>query len=250
MKNVLVTGASTGIGNALVKKLIKRGFKVWGVARRENLLKDLKTELQDDNFFYTAAGISSENFWGKFIKVLGRNKFSPDIVILNAAVHKNDLQENINLKMLRDTMEINFFSVLKGVKEISEKFHNRLHFITISSTSAFKGNHEEGIGYAASKAALSTAFESLFQKYINSRIHFTTIFLGPVATNMVRFTKAYPLMLTSDKAAEYILKAIDEKKPFYYYPKTVFAILKIMRLLPNHTFLKFWNKLQKPFRDK
>jgi len=52
---ILITGASSGIGRELAKQLVKDGHVVWGVARRENLLNDLKKEL-GDLFFYTGFG--------------------------------------------------------------------------------------------------------------------------------------------------------------------------------------------------
>lgn len=249
MKKVLITGISSGIGKALTKLLIQNGFTVWGIGRRQQLLERLKKELNSQKFFYTAADITADNFWDMLMKKLTENKFTPDTIILNAAVHKNDLEKGINLKMLREIMEVNFFSNLKGVKIISKHFTNKLHFITISSTSAFKGNHEEGIGYAASKGALSIAFESLFQKYFGSRITFTTIFFGPVMTKMVRLKKAPPLILSPDQAAEFILSAISSKKPFLYYPRVVFIILSIMRLLPNQVFFRLWSRMQKPYNN-
>lgn len=249
MKSVLITGVSSGIGNTLTKLLIKKGFKVWGVARRKKLLEGLKKELQNDNFFYTIADVIADKFWDKLVVELNQNKFTPDIIILNAAIHKNDLEKEIDLKVLRNTMEINFFSILTGVKVLSEKFTDNLHFITISSTSAFKGNHEEGIGYSASKGALSVAFESLYQKYLNSRLQFSTIFLGPVNTDMVRVS-SFPLMLSQEKVAGYILAAIYQKKPFYYYPQPLFTILSIMRLLPNQVFFQIWKRLQKSYIKK
>lgn len=247
MKNVLVTGVSSGIGNALSKILIKKSFRVWGIARRKNLLEGLKRQLHSDNFFYSVADVADENFWESLVRNLKRKKFTPDVIILNAAIHDNDLKAGVDLRKLRKIMEINFFSILKGIKLISETFQNKQQFITLSSTSAFKGNHEEGIGYAASKGALSIAFESLFQKYMNSRICFTTIFLGPVNGGMLRFTKVPPLTLTLDQVAEYILKSIKGKKPFYYYPKMVFVILSIMRMLPNVVFFRIWTWMQRPY---
>lgn len=247
MKSVLVTGVSSGIGNTLAKKLIKKDFRVWGIARRKKLLEVLKKELQSDNFFYTVADVTDGNFWEKLIKDFKNKKFFPDIIILNAAIRKNDLENGIDLKMLREMMEVNFFAVLKGVKAISKNFSRKLHFITLSSTSAFKGSYVEGIGYAASKGALTIAFESLFQKHLNTNINFTTIFLGPVGTGMMRFTKPTPFMLSVDKTAEYIIGAIESKKPFLYYPRIAFMILNIMRLLPNQVFFRIWTKLQRQY---
>lgn len=246
MKNVLITGVSSGIGNSLTKLLIKKGFKVWGIARRKHLLQNLKKELKSNNFSYSASDVTDEKFWRELIIKLKRNKFNPDVIVLNAALHENDLNEGIDIDKLRALMEVNFFSVLKGVKLLSNSF-NELHFITISSSSAFKGNHKEGIGYAASKGALSIAFESLFQKYINSKLKFTTIFFGPVQTDMLPFIKRPPFMLTKERAAEYILRAIYDKKPFYYYPRTVFIIISIMRLLPKQFFFKIWDFFQRSY---
>lgn len=247
MKNVLVTGASSGIGNTLTKELIKKGFRVWGIARRKKLLEELKNELEGNSFSYVVADVSKQLFWSSLISKMKRQDFVPDIIIFNAGIHENDLKDGIDLEKLHKIMEVNFFSILKGVKLLSETFQSKLHFITLSSTSAFKGNHEEGIGYAASKGALSIAFESLFQKYVNSRICFTTIFLGPVHGGMIRFAKVPPLTLTLDQVAEYILKSMKEKKAFYYYPKMVFIILNIMRMLPNPVFFRIWTWMQKPY---
>lgn len=245
MKNVLVTGVSSGIGNTLTKLLIKKGFIVWGIARRRKLLEILKKDLNSNKFIFMVIDIAENKSWEKIIKNFKKNKFIPDVVIFNAALHENDLKEGIDLDKLRSMMEVNFFSVMKGVNLLSVAFKNRKQFITLSSTSAFKGNHKEGIGYAASKGALSIAFESLFQKYLNTKNKFTTIFFGPVETDMLPFDKRPPFMLSKDKASEYILNAIYEKKPFYYYPKSVFAIISIMRLLPKQFFLKLWTTFQK-----
>lgn len=250
MKNVLITGVSSGIGNTLTKLLVKRRFKIWGISRRKKLLEKLKRELQSNNLFYTVDDVTNENFWKSLIKNFQKKNFIPDVVIFNAAINKNDLISRIDLDILRRIMEVNFFSILAGIKLISETYKNRLHFITISSTSAFKGSYQEGIGYAASKGALSIAFESLFQKYRTSRIQFTTVFLGPVKTEMVRFKNMPPFSMTTDQVANYILRAINEKQPFYYYPKIAFIILKLMRLLPNQVFFKLWTKLQNPYIAK
>lgn len=247
MKNVLITGVSSGIGKALTKLLLAKGFRVWGIARRKELLFSLKKELRSDKFTFTAADIKNKNFWENLIKELKKKNFIPQEVVFNAAVNENDLVDGINLEKTQEVMEVNFFSILKGVEIIIKNYPKKLHFIAISSTSAFKGNHKEGIGYAASKGALSIAFESLFQKYLESRVSFTTVFLGPVKTSMIRFIKAPPLTMTVDQAARCILNAINEKKPFYYYPKISFFMLSLMRLLPNQVFFKLWINMQKSY---
>jgi len=70
----VITGASSGIGRELAKQLVKDGHAVWGVARRENLLNDLKKEL-GDLFFYTAGDVSMENEALKIAEEMKRNNF-------------------------------------------------------------------------------------------------------------------------------------------------------------------------------
>lgn len=250
MKKVFLTGVSSGIGKALTKRLIEKNFRVWGVARRRPLLEDLQRDLKSKNFSYTVADITRKDFWNLLINDFKKKKFTPDVVIFNAAIHANDLSDNIDLDMLRRSMEINFFSVMEGVHILTKNYKDKMHFITISSTSAFKGNYYEGIGYAASKSALTIAFESLYQKYMNSKISFTTIFLGPVKTDMIRFVRTPPMTLTTDEVTGYIIDAIESRKPFLYYPRIAFIIISIMRLLPNQLFFKIWTKIQKPYTYK
>lgn len=249
MKNVLVTGVSSGIGKTLTELLVLKGFRVWGIARREKLLREFSDDLKSNNFIYTVGDVAQNNFWNNLIKQFKRRKYSPQTVIFNAAINENDLEEGINVTKLRKIMDINFISILEGIKLLTDSYQ-KIHFITISSTSAFKGNYLEGIGYAASKSALSIAFECLFQKYQNTNIKFTTIFLGPVKTDMIRFTKTPPFTLTPKQVAESVIRVMGEKKPFYYFPKIAFNILKIMRLMPNELFYSIWMKMQKSYIKK
>lgn len=244
MKNVLITGVSSGIGRELTKKLTEDGHNIFGLARRKNLLEELKRELNISNFAYRVMDLSAPNSWKHLIKNLNQKKFKPDVIIFNAAINKNDLLKNINMIFLEEMIKVNFLSIIEGVQTIIEKYPKPLHFIAISTTSSFKGNYREGLGYSASKAALSVAFESLYQKYFSSRIKFSTIFFGPIETDMNRFIKATPFTVTTDRAVKCIIKAMNEKKPFYYYPRIIFLFLKVSRLLPNTLFFKLWNKLQ------
>ena len=132
MKNVLITGVSSGIGKALTKLLLTKGFRVWGIARRKELLLELKKELHSDKFIFTAADIKAENFWENLIKEFNKKNFIPQEVVFNAAVNENDLVDGINLEKTREMMEVNFFSILRGVEIIIKNYPKKLHFIAIS----------------------------------------------------------------------------------------------------------------------
>ena len=244
--NIIVTGVSSGIGRDLTKELIKYSHQVWGISRRGELLKELENNIKSPNFLYTAGDVSDKKFWDSFINKLSTKGFKPEVIVFNAAVYENDLIGTIDINKLSYMIDVNFISIMRGVKQFIEKYNKNLHFITISSTSAFKGTSAEGIGYAASKAAVSVAFESLYQKYFNVKnIKFSTVYFGPVKTDMLRFKKYPPMLMTRKKAVKVIIKAIKEQKPFYFTPKIVFFVLKVMSLLPKSMATRLMTLIQK-----
>lgn len=235
---MFITGTSSGLGLALVKRFNDNGNSVWGVARRALLLRNLKKELKyPEKYFYSAVDVTEKDAWKKITRSLKSKRFYPDIVIFNAAILKNDLGDQVDISKTREMMETNYFAVIQGVKELMPLLPQGSQVIAISSSSAFKGSGEAGMGYAASKAALSIAFESLYLKYRN-KIHFKTIFFGPIKTGMNPFIKHTFLTLSEDDAVNTIIAAISDKKVQYYSPWSLFVALKLAKLLPSSIYFR------------
>ena len=244
MKHFLITGVSSGIGRALTKRLIEEGNMVWGVARRQSLLEDLKKELNSPDFFYSEMDISSKQFWEDLVGQMKKADFIPDTTIFNAAINKNDFINNLETDLTREIFDINLFGALEGVKILLETVNPKAEFIAITSSSALKGSGIEGIGYPASKAALSVAFESLYQKYKNKYI-FKTIYFGPVNTGMVPFKGKSFFLLSEERAVNKIIQAIEGKRVIYYYPGVLFFILKTIKFFPSGMYFYFLNQIEK-----
>ncbi len=115
--------------------------------------------------------------------------------------------------------------------------------MAISSSSALKGSGVEGIGYPASKAALSIAFESLYQKFKNKYI-FKTIYFGPINTGMVPFRKNSLFLLSEKQAVSKIIQATLGKKVIYYYPGVLFFILKTIRHFPSKIYFYLLSQIE------
>lgn len=251
MNKILIIGASSGIGRGMVKKLIEEKYIVWGISRRKKLLEELSQEVcNKSHFYYQSLDISKKNSWKNILLNMKKRKFKPDIVIFNAAVNQNDLELDIKPEITKKIFQINFFSILEGIKVLFPYMDKHSQYIAVSSSSALKGNAREGIGYPSSKSALSIAFESLYQKYYLSGRIFTTVSFGPINTGMRRFKKAPPFTLSEQEAVNCIMKAIKEKKGFYYYPKISFIFLKIIKVfLPNEITLKLFSKIEKRYNQ-
>lgn len=252
MEKVLITGVSSGVGRELAKDLSSRGYIVIGVARRKNLLESLRNELPNPaNFTFIRADLANEKAWEGIITTLKKEKYIPDVVIFNAATWGKKLVTGFSYEDLEEIHKVNFLSVMKGLSLLFLYCQKRkTHFIAISTLSALWGSPEEGVGYPASKAALSIAFEGLYQKFKNTNFTFTTISFGPIKANTNSFKLFRPLQISLEDTVSLIEKAIREKKVAYFAPSLLFFCFSLLRLLPSSLklpILSFINSLH-PYR--
>lgn len=235
-KKILITGVSSGIGRALTKELIASGNSVFGIARREKLLSSLQKEVTNPKkYFYCVADLTKKESWKKIVTSFKKRKFIPDVVIFNAAILRNDLNTQIDLKVNRELFEANYFSILDGINNLLPLLKQGSQVIAISSLSSQKGSGSEGIGYSASKAALSISFESLTQKFKNL-IKFKIIFFGPIKTGMNPFSKHSILSISENQAVDTLIDAINSNKVFFYNPKIIFLVLNCIKLISQKIY--------------
>lgn len=241
-KKILIFGASSGIGLELTKKLIQIESQiVWAVARKTENLKLLPQQ----QLKYSSADISCREEVLLLSEKLKSENFIADVVIINAAIYENDMTDNLAVETNERLFKTNYFGALYCVNAILPIAAKDVQFIVTSSSSAFKGSQFEGAGYAASKAAISIAFESFFMKWSNSGAAFTTIFFGPLNTSLRR-TKGNSIFLTStEKAVNKILKAIQQRKPVYYQPESLFFFLRLAKLLPPRLYFYLLAKIER-----
>lgn len=240
MKRYLITGVSSGIGRELTKELIKRGDRVWGIARRTRLLISLKKELgETKSFRYSALDIIRPKSWTKVVDQMRSVRFSPQIIVFNAAIFSNDFspEGNIDVSSTRKIIETNFFSILTGLNELFKFVKPKTKFIFIGSSSAFKGGGEEGIGYCVSKAAISQTMESLHLKH-KSRYNFKIIHFGPVTTDMLPLRNGIHFVISASQAARHIIESIHSHRHIFHYPGRLFFFLRFIKILPTSIYLR------------
>jgi len=235
--NICVTGASSGIGRELIKQLIKNGHVVWGVARRENLMIELKQELKADAlFFYTACDVSVAGELQKITQAMEQKKFSPDVFVLAAGVFANDITPELDYEIFKKMMDANLYSALNFVEIFTPALlkKNAGQFIALSSTAALKPSLR-GVGYPAGKAALGIAFRCLDLAYRKRNVIFSTIYLGTVATGMWNAKKSFAVA-DKDHVAKAIRHVIKTKKSVYYIPFWS-TLISRMSFLPDRWYI-------------
>lgn len=169
-KLVVVTGASSGIGKGLVKKLIKdHRCDVIGIARNESKIKALIEELGDDayKFTYRLFDVSQRENWESFASELAEKHIVPDVLINNAGIlPKFDKFANYGLEDIENAMQINFYSCVYSMRcmlPLILKSPNAA-IINIASSAALCSLAGTSI-YSASKAALKSLTDSVREEY-------------------------------------------------------------------------------------
>lgn len=242
---ILITGASGGVGEALAGQLTGAGHIVWGVARREELLKKMQSELGADRFLFSRCDVSNENDVENTVKLMMAANFLPDIVVLNAAVLLRDSGLKNQHSLFKQSMAVNVLGSLIWVDKFMPDFLKKGYgsFIAVSSVSAYLPNASSN-SYSASKAALSMAFRSLWLNFRKTNINFSVINFGPIATTLApqwidsAGGPKYFFVLAPDKAAGFVKSVVENKnkKAVYWYPFPVSWLWRLASFLPDKLF--------------
>lgn len=236
MPSYFVTGVSSGIGRGMVRELVRRGHRVWGIARREDHLLELQKTLDSDCFSFSVCDLEQDEQVRSTAARMEESGFRPDVVILNAGINPERLGSPFTSDGFEEVVRVNLFGAMRWVDVFVPNFRERGtgHFVAISSLAAFRGD-ARWIAYCASKAALTRAFEALRGRYSREGITFTTIHLGAVDTGMGSGSSSW-FRLTSEQAVYRILAAVDRRALSVTMPRVLRLILEAMRILPDAIF--------------
>ncbi|OGN02467.1 MAG: hypothetical protein A2655_01955 [Candidatus Yanofskybacteria bacterium RIFCSPHIGHO2_01_FULL_43_42] len=232
---IFITGVSSGIGKEFVIRAINQGHEVWGLARRKELLEELKKEL-GNNLKFSVCNIEDPEDMRQTAAKMRRENFLPDVVVLNAAVKLNDAEKLIPFESVKSSVGININGSLFWVSEFLPDFINRNSgtFIATSSTAALRPV-KDSISYSATKSALDMAFQCLRLNYSDKNIKFTTVRFGPIETAMWEGSKSF-LVSSPKKASKFIFSLVDKKSGIYYFPFLSTLIFRLLLFLPDKTF--------------
>lgn len=222
--NIVVIGASGGIGTALVRELRKNGHYLFTISR-----KDLSSDAQCDITDPVAVHRTFE-------KMLSEG-FSPECVIIASGVFKDDLIPTYNRALLDKNLAVNFFGALNVIDAVLPYFLStgRGHVIALSSTAALRPN-KRGVGYPASKAALSLAMRGFDLAFRPKGVAFSTIYVGPTKTPMWEGGDSF-LVATPEKVARHIAAVVSSRTAVAYVPFVSTTLARMSLLLPDRLYM-------------
>ena len=202
---VLITGATYGIGRAILEKFSREGRRVIAVARSRDKLKDLVKDIRSrgGEADYLCADLSDPNAVKRSMKSI-INRFAPvDTVILNAGNSNNMAFEKTTDKLRRQEFDLNYFSPALIIEILLPHLLNQKnpHIISIGSLTGFipfPGNSN----YASSKAAIYNLMRNLMIELKDENIHMGTVLPGLVMTQLSEGMGGLIPALTAEEVAE------------------------------------------------
>jgi hypothetical protein len=236
-KRYLLTGASSGIGEALARQLASRGYDLVLAARRIENIQSLAEELSTKHGSKVLAlpldvtdFAAAQAIIGQAAEALG----GLDGVIANAGIAMSSRVGSGHFENDKQVIETNLTGAIASLDAATQVFlqQGHGHLVALASV-AGKIGLPGNAGYSASKFGLIGYMRTLQAELAGKPIQATLLLPGFIDTPLNRGMKSRPFVISVERGAEMIANHIDNKRGFAYVPGWPWALLTpLISLLP------------------
>lgn len=241
-KNILITGASSGIGLELARKICNIPCNLIILARRIGVLQSFANDNMGKpaNIFPIECDVSDKISVNKAYSEIKEKVGAPDIIILNSGVSSRKSIDKFDSSIAEEIFSVNVMGLIYFVEVSLPDLKERKSGIIagVSSLADKRGFSKSGF-YCASKAAATLILESLRVELKKYNIKVITIKPGFVKTPMTDKNKfSMPLIMPAPKAANIIIDGIEKGKSIIEFPLLTAWGSKLLRVIPDFIFDK------------
>ena len=186
MKNIIITGTSSGIGLELVKIYSEEGFNVISLSRSDLPLNSL------NGIRHIKFDITSDESIHDLVNIIQNEYKTVDVLINNAGKLINKSFKDLSKEDFYSVFDVNLFGVVNLIQKLLPFFNNDSHVVNISSVGGLIGSSKfRGLtAYSSSKGALNILTEVLAEEFKENGPKFNSLSLGSVNTPMLN--EAFP----------------------------------------------------------
>jgi 3-hydroxy acid dehydrogenase / malonic semialdehyde reductase len=230
-RTVLVTGASSGIGRAIAKRLLQQGHHVIGVSRNSQ-----KFTHTLDNFTAVQLDLSHTNSLPVQLRELAKNFPDIDAVVFSAGIGQFGSLEEFSYAQIETLMTVNFTSQVFLTRALlpSLKRKQRADLIYIGSEAALKGSRK-GAMYCASKFALRGFTQALREECSKNGVRVCLLNAGMVKTPFFDSLSFAP----ADHESNYLLPEDLAEAIDYVLNSRAHIVIDEINLNPLNKVVKF-----------
>lgn len=225
MTRILITGATSGIGEALAKLCAENGHKVIACGRNQEKLNQLA---QTSNISTCKFDVTNQEETKAALA-----EISCDIAVLNAGTCEYVDIEEVEADMFKRVFDANVFGVINVVMALlpSLKKGNKIVFVdSLARLLPFPRSQ----AYGGSKAALNYIAKSFEVDLAHKGIKVQTLSPGFVKTPLTdKNDFPMPMVISAQEAAQYMLKGIFSKSSSVYFPRRFSLIIRLLNMLPQ-----------------
>lgn len=238
-RNILITGASSGLGRGMAIEFARKGHNLALCARRKEHLDSLRNECLSINRSLKVRVQTLDvndhdavfDVFHGFAKELGKL----DRIIVNAGMGKGASIGTGHFKANKETATTNFVSALAQCEAAMEIFReqNHGHLVTVSSVSGIRGFRRALTVYAATKAALSSLSEGIRVDVMDTPIKVTTVHPGFIRSAINEKVKNVPFIVDTETGCKALVKAINKEPANAFVPVWPWAFVRyFLRVAP------------------
>ncbi|WP_133407609.1 SDR family NAD(P)-dependent oxidoreductase [Parashewanella tropica] len=234
MQKVLITGASSGIGEALYHQYLKYDYHVIACGRNAQKLNDLtQGHLNSKTLCFDVTDHQQVIESTKDLEQL-------DILILNAGDCKYiDDAKHFDAHSFKHNIETNLISVGYLLESLLPKLKNGGQLVLVSSSVTILP-FPRAEGYGTSKAGMDYLAKSLMLDLRHYNIDVSLVHPGFVKTPLTdKNDFPMPFLITATQAAEAIFNGVSKRERYIHFPKRLTLLLRILSLLP----ISWWSKM-------
>ncbi|WP_199452037.1 SDR family oxidoreductase [Marinobacter sp. bablab_jr008] len=248
-RSILITGASSGLGEGMAREFAARGDNLALCARRTERLEVLKAELEQQYpgiwIQVMALDVNDHVQVQEVFRAFQAHFGALDRIIVNAGIGKGQPLGTGSFDANRQTAETNFVAALAQIEAAMEIFReqNRGHLVAVSSVTAVRGMPGNVTTYAATKAGLAALCEGLRieLKKRRSPIRVTTLYPGYIRTEINEKVKNTPFIVDAQTGCRAMVKAIEAGKAEHFVPAWPWAPIGfVLRRLPESVLAKLF----------
>ena len=239
LRSVIVVGATSGIGRAVVEKLAKEGVRVGIAGRREDRLLELQQRFGTERISYRIMDVTKDSATVALDELL-EEVGAPDALLYASGIGKQNptLEEAMELR----TVETNCMGMVRIVDQFinyvkrtpAYDARHKAHIAVITSVAGTTGIGQAP-AYSATKSMQTTYLIALAQHARMQRIPITVGDIRPgfVATEILNPDKRYPMLMSPATATRHILRGLRRRRRVIIFDWRFKLIVLLWRLIPR-----------------